>query len=247
MPPLVLGLLFGLIGASGVIIGALLVLRLTQVHRHVIPVLLGFAAGTLLGAAFLALIPEAASVMPLRSASALALLGVIAFFLLEKSVLWRHCHDPECEQHKVAGYLILVGDGIHNAVDGLVLGAAFVADTALGVTVGIAVLAHEVPQEVGDFVLLLEAGLSSHRALAYNLLSAATILPGIVTGFLVVEAVEPVAGVALAFAAGAFLYVALADLIPDLHRRRGIDTFRYQLVPLLVGIAVIWLAGQIDR
>jgi zinc and cadmium transporter len=224
-----------------VVIGAAIVIRVTNLWTSVIPTLLGFASGTLLGAAFLGLIPEAAAWLDLRQVTTLVLVAVILFFLLEKWVLWRHCHDPNCPVHSTAGYLVLIGDGVHNAGDGVMLGAAFVADPALGVSVGIAVLAHEIPQEVGDFALLVESGLSRSRALAFNLLSAATIFPGVVVGYLLVEAVASAVGVALAIAAGGFLYIALADLVPDLHRRDQGKMFRTQLLPLLAGIAIIWL------
>ncbi len=242
---LLLGLLFGAIAAFAVIIGAAIVLRLTNLWTGVIPALLAFASGTLLGAAFLGLIPEAAKSLALRSVTSLVLVGVILFFLLEKWVLWRHCHDPDCPVHEVAGYLILIGDGIHNAVDGVMIGATFVADQGLGISVGIAVLAHEIPQEVGDFALLVESGLSPTRALIYNLLSAATIFPGVVAGYFLVEMIASAVGVALAIAAGGFLYIALADLVPDLHRREQTKMLQTQLLPLLAGIAIIWIVGVV--
>ena len=171
---------------------------------------------------------------------ALALLGVLLFFLLEKTLLWRHCHHPVCPAYTAAGYLLLIGDGLHNLVDGLIIGTAFVADPRLGVMTGIAVLAHEVPQEVGDFALLLEAGLPPRRALAFNLLSAATIFPGVMVGTLLAGQVDIAAGVTLALAAGGFLYVALADLVPILHARLDRDGIRGQLLPLLIGVVLIW-------
>jgi zinc and cadmium transporter len=246
MTTLALGLFFGALGASGVLVGAGLVLRLRQAWPAIVPALLAFAAGTLLGAAFLGLLPESTARIESRAAMSLALLGVLLFFLLEKTLLWRHCHDPACPTHAAAGYLLLIGDGLHNLVDGLVIGAAFVADPRLGVMTGIAVLAHEVPQEVGDFALLLEGGLTPRRALAYNLLSAVTIFPGVVVGTLLAVRVDTAAGVALAVAAGGFLYVALADLVPALHARLERGMLRDQLLPLLLGVALIWTAGRLE-
>ena len=245
MTHLPLGMVFGALGVLGVLVGAGLVPRLRRAWPAVVPALLAFAVGTLLGAAFLGLLPEATEGIGPRSAMALALLGVLLFFFLEKTLLWRHCHDPACPTHAAAGYLILVGDGLHNLVDGLVIGAAFVVDLRLGVMTGVAVLAHEVPQEVGDFALLLEAGLSPRRALVYNLLSAATIFPGVVVGNLLAGRVDVAAGAALALAAGGFLYVALADLVPVLHARLDRAAIRHQLLPLLIGVALIWAAGRL--
>jgi zinc and cadmium transporter len=230
---------------AGVVLGAGLVLALGPRRAALTPSLLAFAAGTLLGAALLALLPEAAAGLPLPTVSGLMLLAIVVFFLLERWLLWWHSHEGKRERHSVAGYLILVGDGLHNVVDGVALGAAFAASPALGVVVGVAMLAHEVPQEVGDFVLLLESGLSNARALVYNLATAAAVFPGVVAGYLLAEAVEPAMAVVLALAAGAFLYVALADLIPDLHRRGQQEMLRYQLGPLLAGIVLIWLLDQI--
>ena len=245
MTRLLLGMVFGLIGASGVVLGAVLVLRVKRSWPEVVPALLAFAAGTLLAAAFLGLFPEATEEISARSAMALALVGVLLFFLLEKTLLWRHCHDPVCPVHTTTGYLILVGDGFHNFSDGLIIGAAFIADPRLGVMTGIAVLAHEVPQEVGDFALLLEGGLSPARALAYNLLSAATIFPGVMAGNLLADRIDPAVGEALALAAGGFLYVALADLVPVLHARAKRTEIRDQLLLLLSGVALIWVVGRL--
>jgi zinc and cadmium transporter len=162
-------------------------------------------------------------------------------------VLWRHCHDGGCSIPTSAGYLLLVGDALHNAVDGLALGAAFLADPWLGLAVGLAVLAHEVPQEVGDFALLLDGGLSPARALAYNLLSATTIFPGVIVGYLLAAAVEPAMPIMLAITAGGFLYVALADLLPHLHQREHSATLGSQLLLLLAGVAVIEAAGHLGH
>lgn len=246
MPSVVLGLLVGVMATLAVALGTGIVLALTRLRGPMILILLGFAAGTLLGTAFMDLLPEAVEARPPGTVGGLALAAVIGFFVLENRVFWRHCHHAACEIHNVAGYLILIGDSVHNVVDGLVLGAAFVADPWLGATVGLAILAHEVPQEVGDFVLLLESGLTKTHALAYNLASAAAIFPGILAGNVLAEAVEPTIGVTLALTTGGFLYVALADLVPDLHRRAGAGALKYQLVPMLVGIALIGLIGWLE-
>jgi zinc and cadmium transporter len=246
MQALALGLLFAGLSIGGLLLGAAAVTALTTVRHSLLHILVAFAAGTLLGAAFLGLMPEAVAERSPEAVGLLALAAVAAFFLLEKWVIWHHCHDEECDQHQVAGYLVLVGDGVHNVVDGVALGAAFVADPALGVTVGVAVLAHEIPQEIGDYALLLDGGLSRRRALAYNVLSASTIVPGVIVGYLLTEAIEQAVPVALALAMGAFLYVALADLIADLHRRGPPRAFGWQFTPMLAGVALIWLVGRLE-
>lgn len=246
MQALWLGLLFAGLTIGGLLLGAAGVSALTAARQALLHVLVAFAAGTLLGAAFLGLMPEAVEAIAPERVGLFALVAVAVFFLMEKWVIWHHCHDAECDHHQVAGYLVLAGDSLHNLVDGIALGAAFVADPALGVTVGIAVLAHEIPQEVGDYALLLDAGLSRARALAYNVLSAITIVPGVAAGYLVTEAVERAVPVALALAVGAFLYVALVDLVADLHRRGPPGAFPRQLGPMLAGAALIWLVGRLE-
>ena len=238
-------MIFGCLAVLAVPAGAGLVSLRGKTRPSVIPTLLAFATGALLSVALLDLIPEAQARQATWSMP-LVLVAIVGFFLLEKWLLWRHCHSAACEAHSVAGYLILVGDGLHNAVDGLALGAAFATDERLGLAVGAAVLAHEIPQEVGDFVLLIESGLAPARALAYNVLSGLVIFPGIVVGNLLTQVVEPAAGLVLALAAGGFLYVALADLVPNLHRRGVAKGGAPSLAPLLLGIGVIWLVGRLE-
>jgi zinc and cadmium transporter len=261
---LLLGAAAGGAAILGVLLGAALVTALVRARARaaVMPALLSFAAGTLLAAALLGLLPEAAEYLPLPAATGTVLLAIVAFLLLEKWILWRHAHESRlhnggrgfdgergCAPTPPAGYLILVGDSVHNLIDGVLLGAALAADPRLGLIAGVAVVAHEVPQELGDYVLLLESGLSRRRALAYNLLSALAIVPGVVAGHALVH--EPAAplGAALAFAAGGFLYVALADLVPELHRQEHgwQPVLRRQFAPLLAGIATIWAAGRLGH
>lgn len=240
MEALLMGLLFGLVGASGVLFGAVIVLRLRRRWPDIGSALIAYAAGTLIGAAFLGLLPGAIENIDASVTMRWALAGVMTFFLLEKTIIWRHCHNPDCEMHHTTGWLILFGDAFHNFVDGIVIGTAFVMDMRLGVVTGIAILAHEIPQEVGDFTLLIEDGLSVRRALAYNLLSAATILPGVVVGDQLAERADVIAGASLALAAGGFIYVALADLVPRLHKRIGLASVVHEIAPVAAGIATIW-------
>jgi zinc and cadmium transporter len=208
-----------------------------------IPSAISYAVGTLLGAALLALLPQALETIEPSRALATLLGGVIAFFLLEKFVLWRHCHDGhECEVHtSSAASLVIIGDAFHTFVDGAVIAAAVLTSVPLGVTTALAVAAHEIPQEVGDVAILLRAGYSRSRALSLNLMSGIGGILG-AAGMLFASQSLPFAlPYVLAFAAGSFLYVAMSDLIPDLHRgNMGGSTLR-QLLLIGAGIGTIVL------
>jgi zinc and cadmium transporter len=187
---------------------------------QLVPWLISYAVGTLLGVALLALLPEALALLPPATALGTLLAGVLVFFLLEKLVLWRHCHDSqECEVHtSSAASLVIVGDAFHTFVDGAVIAAAVVTSVPLGVTTALAVAAHEIPQEVGDVAILLRAGYSRARAFTLNLMSAAGGVLGALGMLLASQWLPNVLPYVLSFAAGSFLYVAMSDLIPDLHR-----------------------------
>lgn len=233
----VLGSLGGLLTASTfLLLGDHLRVRL-------VPWLISYAVGTLLGAALLALLPEALEHIRPTNALATLLAGILAFFLLEKLVLWRHCHDThECEVHtSSAASLVIVGDALHTFVDGAVIAAAVITSVPLGVTTAIAVAAHEIPQEVGDVAILLRAGFSRLRAFTLNLLSGVGGILGAVAMIAASQAVPNVLPYVLSFAAGNFLYVAMADLIPDLHRGGVGGGPLRQLVLIVAGIVTIAL------
>lgn len=187
---------------------------------RLIPWIISYAVGTLLGVALLALLPEALDSLPAPVALGTLLGGVLTFFVLEKLVIWRHCHQGhECEVHTgTAASLVIVGDAFHAFVDGAVIAAAVVTSIPLGATTAIAVAAHEIPQEVGDVAILLRAGYSRRRALTLNLLSAGGGIVGALLMLLASQAVPNALPYVLSFASGSFLYVAMSDLIPDLHR-----------------------------
>jgi zinc and cadmium transporter len=190
------------------------------IRLRLVPWLISYAVGTLLGAALLALLPEALGHIPPTPALGTLLVGVLAFFLLEKLVLWRHCHDAnECEVHvSSAASLVIVGDAFHTFVDGAVIAAAVSTSIPLGVTTALAVAAHEIPQEVGDVAILLRAGYSRGRAFTVNILSATGGILGALLMLTASHAAPSVLPFVLSFAAGSFLYIAMSDLIPDLHR-----------------------------
>jgi zinc and cadmium transporter len=233
----VLGSVGGLFAASSfLLIGDGLRVKL-------VPAAISYAVGTLLGAALLALLPQSLGVLPPSTALGTLLAGVLTFFLLEKFVLWRHCHDGhECEVHtSSAASLVIIGDAFHTFVDGAVIAAAVLTSIPLGVTTALAVAAHEIPQEVGDVAILLRAGYSRTRALTLNLMSATGGVLGALAMLFASQSLPHALPYVLAFAAGSFLYVAMSDLIPDLHRGNiGGSTVR-QLALIGAGIATIVL------
>jgi zinc and cadmium transporter len=235
-------IVFSLLGSVGAIGGAALMLLFAEnVRRVLVPDLISYATGTLLGAAFLGMIPAGLKQASAIAISSTVLAGIVLFFMLEKIVLWRHCHDDECEIHSQAAPLILVGDAFHNFVDGVVIAAAFLTSIPLGVTVSLAVIAHEIPQEVGDFGILLNSGYSRARALLLNTLSSMATLPGaLIACFWLGESQQAVPYI-LGLSAASFIYIATADLIPGLHKRVTLGTSVRQLVLMLAGIATIAL------
>ena len=231
---------FSILGSIGAIAGAALLLALPAVIRgKLVPCLISYATGTLLAAAFLGMIPAGLEQAPAREVLATVLAGIVLFFILEKLVLWRHCHDSSCEVHGQAAPLILIGDAFHNFVDGVVIAAAFLTSVPLGVATAIAVIAHEVPQEIGDFAILLESGYSKSRALLLNTLSAITTLPGAVLAYFWLAETRDLVPYVLALSAASFIYIATADLVPHLHRKVALSDSVKQVALLLAGIATI--------
>ncbi len=231
--------LVGTIG--GVVLAALLLLLPERTRLAVQPCLLHYAIGTLLAGATLGLIPRAAKHLPLAQVLQWVLVGILVFYVLEKLVLWRHCHDEDCPAHRRAAWLILLGDAVHNFIDGLALAAAFSESIPLGIATAVAVFSHELPQEVGDFAILLSGGFSARRAFAYNLLSALAALLGAVGGYFFFEELHEVAPVMMALSAASFLYIALADLMPTSHQRIAPRAVARQMAFILLGVLTIVL------
>jgi len=245
---------------SGVlsVLAAGLFLALPAKQREAaLPHLVSFATGALLGAALLALIPHAvlgAGNERVHQVGIALIAGIALFFVLEKFLLWRHCHDDHCDEHTVAddhhhharkkasGSLVLVGDALHNVLDGVLIAAAFLTDVHLGIVTALAIMAHEIPQEVGIFAVLLHSGMSRGRALALNLLTSLTAVIGGVIGFFALGTALTLLPFALAVAAASLLYVAVADLIPGLHRRVDPRSSVMQVLLIGAGIAIIAFA-----
>jgi zinc and cadmium transporter len=202
---------------GGLAAAALLLLLPSSAHGKLVPPLVSYAVGTLLGVALLALLPEAIEKAPAPRVFSTLLIGILAFFVLEKALLWRHCHAEACEVHGSSGPLVLIGGAVHNFIDGAMIGASLMTSFSLGLSAAVAVAAHEVPHEIGDFAVLLHAGYSRRRALALNVLSGLASIAGAVGAVLLVDVVPGLLPYLLAIAASSFLYVALSDLVPDLH------------------------------
>jgi zinc and cadmium transporter len=240
------------------VIGGLLSLGIAALisfaaRAHWVSALISFAIGALLGAAFLEVLPHAfGNADDLQAVAATVLAGILGFFVLEKLVLWRHYHADDLESegappaphdHGRSGLLILVGDGFHNFVDGVLIAAAFMESPALGVVTATAVIAHEIPQEVGDFLILLHSGYTKARAFAYNLLSSFAMVVGALLAYFALQAVQGWVNTLLALAAASMIYVAVADLIPGLHKRTELRATLQQVLLIGAGVACIWLVG----
>ena len=231
----VLGGLGGLLVASGIL------LVRASTRSALVPWLVSYAVGTLLGAAMLAILPVAFAQLPAPHVLGTLLCGILLFFVLEKLVLWRHCHTHDCEVHDGTVLPVLVGDAFHNFVDGAVIAAAVVTSVPLGVSTAIAVAAHEIPQELGDFAILLHSGYSRGRALLLNVMSAGASAVGAVAAFAAFDHLPKLLPYFLSLAAASFLYVAMADLIPGLHRGRTDASSLRQILLIGAGIATMVL------
>ncbi len=251
-------IIFSLLGGVlSVMVASTFLLLPASVRSRLVPHLVSFAIGSLLGAAFLGLLPHAlmgSGVEDFHNIFLAVLLGLLSFFLLEKLVLWRHCHSDHCEAHgadqshghdensKAAGIMVLVGDGMHNFVDGILIAAAFLTDIHLGIVTALAIAAHEIPQEVGDFVVLLHSGFTRGKALFYNVLSSLATIVGALLAYWWLAGMEEILPYVLAVAASSFIYIAVADLIPGLHKRTEVVATVQQIVLIASGVFVIYLA-----
>ena len=221
------------------LVGLLFLAFRQQTLKRVSADLVAFASGGLIGGAFFHLLPEAYELSGESTLSWVAA-GILLFFLLEKILRWRHCHEAGCEVHPFT-YLNLFGDGIHNLLDGMVIAAAFLVSFPLGAMTTLVVILHEVPQEIGDFGVLIYGGFSTMRAISLNLLSALTAIAGGLLGYFTALAIPQLQPVLLAVAAGSFIYIALADLVPELHKRRQPGESAKQFLLMVAGLVLLWI------
>ena len=226
-------------GLGGLLVASGLLLIRNSARSKLIPWLVSYAVGALLGISMLALLPTALEQLPPQRVFTTLLLGILLFFVLEKLVLWRHCHIHDCEVHESSVFVVLVGDAFHNFVDGAVVAAAVMTSVPLGISTAVAVAAHEIPQEVGDFAILLHAGYPRGKALLLNVLSGTASAAGAVAAFLAFDKVPRMLPYFLALAAASFLYVAMADLIPGLHRGRTDASSLRQILLIAAGVATM--------
>lgn len=251
-----------------------------------IPMLVSYAIGAMLGAVFLEILPHAfEKAVSISSISATLLLGLLLFFVLEKLVIWRHCHGDHCEVHAIhteancpdalqnqserakyrqvhtsapsivhlhahahhhdsgrSGMMIMIGDTFHNFVDGILIAAAFLVDIKLGMVTALAIISHEIPQEVGDFLILLHSGYTKKQAFIFNLVSSLATLVGGLIAYFALQRVMGWIPYILGLAAASMIYVAVADLIPSLHKRTELKATLSQILLISIGVLTIWLA-----
>jgi zinc and cadmium transporter len=259
----VLGWIVGMSLAGGVVSVIAAAIVSFRAKTHWVSLLISYAIGALLGASFLEILPHAITASGDAVATLATVLGgILVFFVLEKLVLWRHCHIEDCEGHEPqahghhqgkdhandhgrTGLLIMVGDTFHNFVDGVLIAAAFMEDIRLGIITALAMIAHEIPQEVGDFMILLHSGYSKARALTCNLLSSLATLLGALLAYAALGQMQSAVPVLLALAAASMIYVAVADLIPGLHKRTELKATVQQILLIGAGIATIVVTDRL--
>jgi len=199
--------------------------------------LVGFSAGALLGGAFFHLLSESLDMLPKTAAFAYLFAGFIFFFIIERALHWHHCHEGECAVHPVS-YLILIGDGLHNFIDGLVIAASFLVNPGFGIITTALIIGHEVPQELGNFGVLVYSGFGRKKALLYNFIAQLTCVLGGIIGFFI-SASASVSAILLPFAAGGFIYIGASDLIPELHKESDLRKAVVSFAFFVLGIAFI--------
>ncbi len=244
-------ILFSVLGSFGAILAAGAFVFFGEKHQDaLIPMLIAFATGVLLAAAFLGLIPEAIEaveepylIMPY------ILGGILFFFIMEKIIIWRNCRDQACEVHSHAsGPIILLGDALHNLTDGVVIAAAFLLGYNLGIVAGITIIVHELAHETGDFGVLLHSGYSKKKAFTYNIISSSTTIPAAIIAYFLLGPFQFIVPFLLAISAASFIYIALSDLTPDLHQHFGlkytIRQFLLMTAGILIMFALLTLGGQ---
>ncbi len=233
-------------GSIGAILAAAgFVLASEKIQKMLVPILLSYATGTLLSAALLGLIPEAIESLDGEPHAIMPYIlgGLLFFFFLEKFVIWRNCQDETCNVHgsETAGPIILIGDAFHNFTDGIIIASAFLTNFNLGIIVGLTIITHEIPQEAGDFGILLNGGYSRKKAFTYNLLSSSTTIPSAIIGYFVLGAISSMVPYLLAISAASFLYIALSDLTPNLHEKVGYKHIIRQFILIMAGVGTMVL------
>ena len=248
MPLLATALGLSILGScGGLLVASSLLLFKDTTRTRLVPWLVSYAVGALLGVALLALLPEALASLPPPAVFGTLLAGILIFFVLEKLVLLRHCHTDDCQVHGATAPLVIFGDAFHNFIDGAIISGAVLTSVPLGVSTAIAVAAHEIPQEVGDIAILLAAGYSRSRALLLNLVSGVAGIVGALAAFAAVGVMPGALPYVLAFSSASLLYIAMSDLIPDLHRGQIDANAVRQVLLIVAGIATIVASERLVR
>jgi zinc and cadmium transporter len=230
---------------GGLLVASSFFLFSASVRTKLVPWLVSYAVGALLGVALLALLPEALAELSPQAVFGTLLAGILIFFVLEKLVLLRHCHTDECQVHGATAPLVFVGDAFHNFLDGAIICTAVLTSVPLGINTAIAVAAHEIPQEVGDVAVLLAAGYSRSQALLLNIVTGVSGILGALVAFTAVEVVPGVRPYVLAISSASLLYIAMSDLIPDLHRGTIDASALRQVILIAAGIGTIVVFEQV--
>lgn len=240
MPLLATAVGLSLLGSfGGLLVASSLLLFRDQARTRLVPWLVSYAVGALLAVALLALLPEALGELRPATVFGTLLAGILTFFVLEKLVLLRHCHTDACLVHGATAPLVVIGDAFHNFIDGAIIAAAVLTAVPLGVSTAIAVAAHEIPQEVGDVAILLAAGYSRARALLLNVVSGGAGILGALLAYGAVQFVPMLRPYVLSFSSASLLYIAMSDLIPDLHREQlDVKSLR-QVLAIAAGIGTV--------
>jgi len=207
-----------------------------------------FAVGTLLGAAFLEIIPHAYELSrDLHQISLIVLVGILVFFILEKLLVWRHCHGSHCENHSPVvnhdvkkGSILIIGDCFHNFIDGILIASAFIVDINLGLITALAIIVHEIPQEISNFSILINSGYSLSRTLLMNVITGFAMIIGAILAYFVLNGLEFLIPMILSFAASSMIYVAISDLIPSLHKKVEIKQTFQQTFSIFLGVLIIY-------
>lgn len=230
------------------LVGVVVLVLKEKILNKIILALVSFSTGALLGGAFFHLLPEVFNEFgePLKIFG-FTLVGFCVFFIMERILRWHHCHETDCDTHQHLGFMNLFGDSFHNFIDGIVIVSTFMISPALGIPVTLSIIFHEVPQEIGDFGVLLYSGFSKGKALIYNLLVALTSVLGVLAGYFLVHQVENINHFLLPFAAGGFIYIASSDLIPELHKEKSLSKSLVSFLVFLVAIVFMLIVKLITE
>lgn len=227
-------------------IGVLTLVIKGKLFDNILFSLIGFSAGALIGGGFLHLLPEALEQLSAETVFAYFIFGFVIFLVLERFFHWRHCHEGVCDIHAFT-YLNLIGDGIHNFIDGVVIAVSFIFSIHLGVITTLAVIFHEIPQELGDFGVLVYGGFSKTKALFYNFLSAVTAIAGALLTYFLADKIQSISFGLLALTAGGFSYIASSDLIPEIHKQKDVKKANMAFLLFIAGLVFMWFAKNIGH